>query len=49
LYRNLAKWLKLPQDETHIGMFTIEQCREAYRFCLAVERGEIKPEDRKDA
>lgn len=41
LYKGLAKHMGLPQEKTHIGMFTLEQCREAYRFCLAVERKEI--------
>jgi hypothetical protein len=39
-YALLSEWMKLPPKETHIGMFSVEQCREAYRFCLSIEARE---------
>ena len=32
LYKLLSKHLDIPLDKTHMWMFTIEQCREAYVF-----------------
>lgn len=34
LYKLLSKHMNIPIEKTHFGMFTIEQCRIAYRFFL---------------
>jgi len=32
-YRDLSKYMGLPQKETHIGCFDIEQCKLVVAFC----------------
>lgn len=32
IYAFLAKKMGLPPEQTHTGMFTVEQCREAWKF-----------------
>lgn len=34
-YKQLAEYLRLPQDQTHIGMFDAEQCRDVIAFVRA--------------
>ena len=36
-YSWLSGKMNLPQDLTHFGMFTIEQCQEAIRHCRELE------------
>lgn len=33
-YKMISRHLNIPIEDTHFGMFTIEQCREAYLFIL---------------
>ena len=38
VYQHLSKSMGLPRSETHVGMFTLEQCRTAW-----VELGDLWP------
>ena len=37
-YKMISNHLKIPIEDTHFGMFTIEQCREAYLFILKYKK-----------
>jgi hypothetical protein len=36
LYKDLSKRMNLPAEETHVGMFNVEQCEEVCSFCKEV-------------
>ena len=40
-YAWLSEQMGLAREETHLGMFSIEQCRTVIDLCLAYERGRI--------
>lgn len=42
VYAYLAFRMKLTRDQTHTGMFTIEQCREAWRCLQGITYPEIR-------
>lgn len=44
VYGYLSRKLEIPLSETHVGMFDIERCRQAYRLMKSVSFADIQQE-----